>query len=131
MNATTFLGQAMGFFLFIGGLSCLVNGSHVTKSVKAVLDNDGLYFIFGLILLALGVSLVIVHNRWDWHDACAIIISIMCWIIFIKGILNVLFPQIGKAITRPFVDSMNALYVGGLVDMIIGAFIFYHGFFQH
>lgn len=131
MDATMFLGKALGFFFFISGLSVLVNGQFIAKSVKSVLDNDGVFFLLSLILLGVGVSLVIVHNVWDWSDPCAIIISIVSWIIFLKGILNVLFPQIGKSITQPFVKSMNALYVGGLIDLIVGAFIFYHGFFQH
>lgn len=128
MSATNFLGQAMGFFLFIIGLSTLVNGKLCTKIAKTVSDNDALYFIMGILFLGLGVSLVIVHNIWvaSW----TVVISVLCWIVFIKGILNVLFPQVARAISQPFIDSQAVMYIVGLINLVVGAFLFYMGFFH-
>jgi uncharacterized protein YjeT (DUF2065 family) len=128
MSSTTFLAQSMGFFLFIIGLATLLNGKQYAKISKGIQDNDMLYFLMGFIMLGLGVSLVIVHNVWD--ASWAVVITIVCWLVFIKGILNILFPVVAKTISKPYVESMSVLYIVGLIHLIVGGFLFYMGFFH-
>jgi hypothetical protein len=127
MVNSLFLAKALGLYMLIVGVAMVFDASRVRPIILEMLNNPSMIYLSAFIALILGILLVISHNIWvmGWQ----VIITIIAWIALIQGTLRVIFPQFIVAMSRRWVESNRAYYISGLVCLLIGLFLCYHGFF--
>jgi hypothetical protein len=125
MATSLFLAKVMGLFLLIVSVILLVNFHKFPKLVKDFAKNSLLIFISGFPALLLGLLIVLNHNIWV-NDP-RVIITILGWLILVKGVLRLSMPeQLAARVLHmsPKVHFFLLLLVG-----IVGAYLTLFGFY--
>ncbi|MCW8418882.1 hypothetical protein OQJ18_03350 [Fluoribacter dumoffii] len=126
MNISVFLAKAMGLYFLIISISVLINKNRMPSVVSELMKNPALQFLMGLNILIIGLLLILTHNIWvsSWQ----VLITIIAWAVFIKGVLNVAFPNLAQRMTKPFLQSQSIPYFAILINFLLGLYLCYYGF---
>lgn len=126
MELSIFLAKAMGLYLIIISLPMLFNYLYIIAAVDDLLQNKASYFSLSITILILGILLVCAHNIWtlDWR----VVITLLAWSTFIKGIMWFYYPLTLKKISKAIL-STKLYIISGLICLTLGLFLVYHGFF--
>lgn len=129
MELSIFLAKIIGIYLIIVSLALLINAKRFKSIIDDIMAHPGLQLVMGFNILVIGILLVVTHNIWvySWE----VLITIIAWIALFKGILNVAFPSYAKKFVKSCVRSKNTLVVFGIIDLAIGLFLCYTGFYMH
>ncbi len=84
METSVFIAKILGLCYLVLGAALLLNKGLIEKVMEDFCKNAALLFIMGVFTLVLGIVMILVHNIWvaNW----TVIITIIGWIAFIKGI---------------------------------------------
>lgn len=126
MNTSVFLAKLMGLYLVIISISVLINKNRMKSVIVELMKNSALQFLMGLNILIIGLLLIISHNIWV--SSWPVIITIIAWAVFIKGVLNVTFPNLAQHMTKPFLQSQSIPYFAILINFLLGIYLCYYGF---
>lgn len=126
MNNSIYLARVIGLSLSILSLALLINAKHITSVITMLFQNDALQFILGILILIIGSLLVVSHNIWK--SSWVVIITILSWLILIKGSIYLIFPGWVPAILQHYSYSTCAVFIGGIIDLLIGLYLCYMGF---
>lgn len=126
MDISVLLAKVLGPYFLILGISMFINVARVKSVVEDLSDNTPLLFFSGSIALIFGTLIVVVNNIWsaDWR----IVVTLVGWIILVKGVMRVLFPQMVLNAARNVVQSNMAYYITTSVVTLIGLFLSYCGY---
>jgi hypothetical protein len=125
---TIFLSRLLGLYFILVGLAMLVNRRAAVEIVMALVRNSPLMFMGGLIALVVGLAIVLAHNVWS-GGVLPVIITIIGWIILIKGALILFLPP--EQAAGFFLGSLhyeNFLPLYAAFSLIFGAYLTYGGF---
>ena len=125
MDMSFFLAQALGIYMVIIGLAVLTRSRYIQPAVKEIILNSGMFFLFAIITLIMGIVLVLVHNIWI--PAWPVIITIISWLIFISGIISLFFAQQIQPRALRMVQHPK-FHLHGLIPLILGLILLYFGF---
>ena len=80
-----------------------------------------------MLALVIGVVIILTHNVWvaNW----TVIITIIGWLGFIKGIWIIVFPDTVSKFMQAYQKNKNLLMVHSVVALIFGAVLTFFGFF--
>ena len=125
METSIFLAKVMGIYLAIEGLALIVNKKYLIKVIRELLKTKGVIYIFSFFTLILGIMLVVGHNIWtkDWVG----LVTLLGWLILVKGVMNVLFPKIGLKMAEKFTPS-SWYTPTGVALIVVGAYLAAKGF---
>lgn len=126
MSTSIFLAKLMGLYLVIISISVLINKSRMLSIIDEIMKNAALQFVIGLNILIIGLLLILSHNVWI--QSWPVIITIISWAVFIKGVLNVTFPTRAQRMTKPFLQSQSIPYFAILINFLLGIYLCYYGF---
>jgi uncharacterized membrane protein len=127
MATSLFLAKLIGPIFVIVGIGLLLNRDRYRTVVDEVIASHTLLYIFGLIALAGGLAIVLTHNVWVWE--WPVIITVMGWLMIIRGTLRIIIPQQVEDLgTKIMARWPNILLVSGLLVIALGAFLFWKGF---
>jgi uncharacterized protein YjeT (DUF2065 family) len=128
MGLSIFLARIIGIYLLIVSISVILNIKRFRSIVDDIMQHPGLQLVMGFNILVMGILLVVTHNIWvaSWE----LIITLIAWCVLIKGILNVAFPSTAKKFAKYCLRSKNAVLTIGMIDLIIGLFLVYIGFYS-
>ncbi|MFC1647384.1 hypothetical protein ACFL10_00120 [Patescibacteria group bacterium] len=127
MELSLYLAQLLGVVMVVIGLALLIRLSYYQKAYKALVKDEGLMLLAGMITLVLGVVFVLAHNVWvqSWE----VIITILGWGMVVKGVLLLLLPtELGKW-TAGLMKGKGLLVFGGLLYLVLGVVLCYFGYF--
>jgi len=125
VNISIFLAKVFGLYLVIMGVSILINRKRIQDMALEMVGNMPLIFIAGVFTLILGILLVLVHNVWvaGWP----VVITLLCWLTFLRGAVTVLFPTIGSKIVKA-TQSDTYYTVVAIISLLLGLWLMYMGF---
>lgn len=125
METSIFLAKAFGIYLIIICLSMIGNKKYYHDATASVTKDPGEMFITSIMTLIAGIFLILFHNIWvfDWR----VIITLLAWITFIKGIYRILFPHHIQRINK-IIENNSFYYSMFTIFLIIGIFLFFKGF---
>lgn len=130
MLISIFLAKLMGIILMIASFGILVNQKYYYESWSNLSKEPILLTFVGMIRMMLGLLIILIHNVWtlDWK----IIITLLGWITFIRGVLLILRPESVQKINAKILEEQNLKYLNGMLTIffVIGAFLTYKGYFQ-
>jgi len=91
MELSIFIAKIFAFVYLAIGLGMLINTKYYKKAIDDMLDNSGVMYLGGVMALVIGYLMVTYHNFWvkDW----TVIITVIGWLAFIKGVLLLVLPN--------------------------------------
>jgi putative exporter of polyketide antibiotics len=125
---TAFLSRLIGIYCILIALPMGANKSAFVDMVAALVHSAAVLYLFGLILVAAGLALVLTHNVWSGR-APAIIVTLFGWLTLAKGLLFLFqLPPVaaGIAIWGPVYEQY--FYVEVAIVLALGVYLTYAGF---
>jgi len=117
MNTTNALLQFWGIFLTVFGLSMIINKRGTAAALQEMFKNQGFLWLVGFVTLTLGVVLVAINNVWT--SGIVLLVTVMGWLVLIKGAFILFFPNVAVMLYRKFItESLLVLY--GIIAFILG-----------
>ena len=126
MQASLFLARLLGPLLLIPGIGILVKPRVFLTMASEVVGSVTLLYLFGLVDLAAGLAIVLTHNVWvaSWR----VLITLIGWIMLVRGALRVAIPDAIKGYAADLIRRRQALPVSGTVLVILGIVLCYFGY---
>lgn len=127
MENSLFLAKVIGLCFSIFGISLVIAKSRYQAMVKDFVNHPASLLLGGTINLIISILIIVSHNIWqaDWR----VIITIIGWLLLIRGIIWTTFPQIFIKDASKIAESAIALYISGIIIFILGMTLCYFGFF--
>ena len=128
MDNSIFIAKLIGPILFVVGAGVIISRAAYREGAEEAINSRALLYIFGSVGFSVGLAIVLTHNMWVW--GWPVIITILGWLMMVRGALRILIPQQvadlgGKMLRR----SPNLLPIGGFVVLVLGAILIYFGYF--
>lgn len=126
MDVSKFISKTMGTYLLLTSLVMLLTRDQFLHSLTLLINDEPLMLVVGFFTLILGIIMIFSHNiwRWNWQGA----VTFLAWLIFLKGVCLLFFPQIIYGMSTVFVQNMIYVYTAAGLDLIIGLLLCYFGF---
>ena len=118
---TRVMARILGPFMAIIGCAVALRADAMTLILPGFLKDAPLVLITGVFTLALGLVIIVAHQRWD--SAAAIVISVLGWITAIRGALLLLASDFVATVAPYVVHSRGALMLIGGVIALIGLWL--------
>ena len=127
MTTSIFLARLLGPLLLLVGAGILFNPNAFRTMAGEVLRSVTLVYLFGLFDCAGGLAIVLTHNVWvaSWP----VLITIIGWLMFIRGALRILIPETVMAYAAKIViRNQQFIPVAGVVTGLLGLIFCYFGY---
>ena len=126
---TVFLATVIGWFMVIVSLHLLFRHEHMKSVMTDVIAKPGLFFVFALFTLILGLLMVTSHNIWlmGWP----VVITLLSWLVLLSGLIRLVFPDMAMKMGRSFISHPIRMQITGGVVLIIGVFLLFHVYYLH
>lgn len=124
MALSNFLAEVWGISIVAISLSLLIKEKYVKRLFVAI-EEEGIMFSWGTMILILGVAMVVSHNVWvkNWQ----VVITVLGWMSLIKGLSLLFFPEFVKKWANKIKDA-QWLPIAFVVITFLGLAITYLGF---
>jgi len=129
MAATLLLAKVYGLAFVLGTLGILMRKGHLKEVVDDFTKSLALAYMAGMAMVALGLVLVLKHNVWGTFPE--VLVSLLNWIILVKGALYLLFPKELMGWAKKKYEAMQGMWTFFVVLMLAaGVYLGYVGFFM-
>lgn len=122
-SRTWMFARVLGPFFAIIPTTVAIRGSYMRTLFIEFQANPMWPWLFGAILLMLGLLVIAFHQYW--RNPAAVIVSLLGWFLFVRGVLLLVVPQaydaVGNAIySSGAIAAMRVLFVGlGLAGLYL------------
>ncbi|HEY1362857.1 MAG TPA: hypothetical protein VGF60_11495 [Xanthobacteraceae bacterium] len=126
MQASIFLAQLIGPLLLLAGVGILLNRRSLDLLADEIFRSRVFLFLFGLIDAALGLAIVLTHNVWsaDWR----LIITLLGWLLIVRGTARVLAPDRIKELGGRMLKNDNTVGAVLAAVTLLGLVLCYFGY---
>ena len=120
---TTFLATVFGWYLVVFSLFLLFKREEFKLVMTDVLAQRGLFFVFAIITVIMGLLLVVSHNIWiiGWP----VVITLLSWLILITGLIRLFFNETASKMATSFLNHSASIPITAVVLLIIGIFLLF------
>ena len=122
---TSFLAQFFGIYFAILCLALVFKKNRMRSTAWQMVSQPPVLMLSAIFTLILGIFLVLLHPVWEWD--LAVVITILSWIILLKGIFLLFFPEKAE-LTLIFLHSSLAFYSACVFYAIMAAGLLWYGF---
>ncbi len=126
---TRYVSRLLGVFLLVMAVSEWTQPGLLTVIAPAMLDQPGLLWVSGMLTFVAGLAIVLGHNVWS--DPAAAVVSLLGWIMTIKGAALLLVPAAGWTVLLGALHYPSHSGVYTIIPAVAGAYLTYAGFFRH
>ena len=126
MDLSIFLSKALGIYLMVISVAFIMQERRLKSLILNMMHDSALMFVSGFMALIMGILLIVSHNMWvkDWR----VIITIIGWAAFLKGLNIILFPEFLVNLSIKWVQNKVAYYATFFFTFLIGALLIYFGY---
>jgi hypothetical protein len=124
---TAFLSKLIGMYCILVGLAMAIHKQATIDMVDLLVHDAPASFVFGLVVVAAGLALILGHSVWS-GGAAPVIVTLVGWATLLKGMLFLLLPPpsaAGIAVWGTGYDRF--FYADVAAAVILGAFLTYAG----
>jgi len=127
METSIFIARIFGLCYLILGVGFLFKKKAFQGIMNDFCKNKALVFISGLFSLVIGVVIVLTHNVWvaNW----TVMITIIGWLGFIKGIWIIVFPNTVPKFMEVYQRNNTLLMIQSIGALVFGVVLTFFGFF--
>lgn len=115
------LFQLFGLIYFGLGLSGILDRDALKKMVLDFADSPALIYISGIVIIVPGFLLVTFHNVWAWE--MGLVVTILGWLLFIKGFTLIAFPAFNQKICRKAAKWNKFFKIWPYIAVVVGLVI--------
>jgi len=127
MDTSIFLARLIGPIFAVIGVSLLLNREAYHAVAEEVLKGKALLYVFGAMALTGGLAIVLTHNVWVW--GWPVIITLLGWLMVIRGSLRILLPeQVAALAVRTLARAPLLFPISGVVVIVLGAVLCWKGY---
>jgi len=128
MDTSKFLSKVIGIYMIIISIVMLMDMNKMLQIIDGFTNNPSLVFVTGVFTLILGILLIACHNiwRWDWR----LIITLIAWIVFIKGLSVIVAPQFIDKVSALVIANSMIYYAAAIFDLVVGIILSYIGYIR-
>jgi hypothetical protein len=123
---TRYLSRLLGVFLLVTAVSEWTQPGLLTVVAPAMVDQPGLLWVSGMLTFAAGLAIVLGHNVWG--DPSAAVVSLLGWMMTIKGAGLLLVPAAGWTAMLAAIHYPSHSSVYTIIPALSGAYLTYAGF---
>lgn len=102
----------------------LIDGKRMEKIMQEFLGSRALMFLMGYLAFIFGSIMVLTHSVWapDWR----VLVTLICWIVFAKGVFSILLPDHTVRVAKTVVRG-NFLKIAPVFCLLLGLYFLYVG----
>jgi len=126
MDVSLFLAQLFALYFLAAGISMLAKQDAAQKMVDELANHPYQLYFAGFFVFIMGSLLLLFHNVWD--DSWRTVITVISWLIFLKGLAYLWLPQKALAKWIRAFNNKSWYSVGALVSIILGLYLGWIGF---
>lgn len=122
---TQMFARVLGPYLVVVAGTAVGRWSHMKTMVSEFSANSLWPWVTGAFVLTGGLTVIALHQYW--RSAAAIIVSVLGWLVALKGLVLMVFPDTVVSVANSVVDTnawWRALYV---VVALVGLYLTYVG----
>ena len=125
METSLFLAKVIGLVSVISTAAILIRYKESLALEDEAAKSPALIYLSGFAFLILGTLLVVSHSVWtfDWR----LVITIMGWLVLLKGAGRIFFPSAVRRLIEKKRDDRRFL-LGEVVVLLVGLYLLYYGF---
>jgi hypothetical protein len=126
MQTSIFIARLLGPVLLVAGIAMLINRKQLDAIIAEVLRSPLLLLLLGIIDFAVGLAIVLAHNLWvaDWR----LIITLLGWLLMVRGAVRMLASEQAKAIATKLLKDSRVIGGGLAVTIVLGVVLSYFGY---
>lgn len=122
---TRFFCRVLGPFLVIIDVTAVARASDMQGLLSQFEANSMWAFVAGAFILVFG--LVVVASHQYWRGAAAIIVSLLGWLIVLRGLLLVAFPKVFVSVANSMIGAQALWIALCVVFALVGLYLTYVG----
>jgi hypothetical protein len=130
MTTSRYIAQLMGPVLLViaigMSIGLMMEGPGYSSLMKEFIANRAVIFLTGILALLAGVAIVNAHNLWvqDWR----VIVTILGWLLVLRGIMLLVFPLTVQVFGDRIAASETGVVAGAAVTFVLGAILCVMGY---
>jgi hypothetical protein len=126
MQTSIFLAKLLGPVLLVAGIAMLVNRKNLDAIAQELLRSPLLLLLLGIIDFAIGLAIVLTHNVWvaDWR----LIITLLGWLLMVRGAVRMLIPEQVKALGTKLLKNSTLVCASLGVAIALGVVLSSFGY---
>lgn len=103
-----------------------MNAPHAKAVIKDAVSSPAILALSGSLMVIVGATLVLNHNVWtpNWHG----VVTLLSWIVLVKGAIRLAFPDVAKDMLNKCAQSKNGLQICAAVTLALAIYLGYHVF---
>jgi hypothetical protein len=117
--------RVLGPFLTIITVVALARAAGMRQMLSEFTASDVWPWVTGAFILAGGIAIVAFHQFW--RGAAAIIISVLGWLLVVRGVLLMGFPGVFASVADRMIGATVAWAAAFVVMAVIGLYLTYVG----
>ncbi|OBF10574.1 hypothetical protein A5730_06775 [Mycobacterium sp. ACS4054] len=122
---TRFLCRVLGPFLVVVDVTAVARASDMQSLLSQFEANSMWTFVTGAFILLLGLTIVAAHQ--NWRGAAAITVSLLGWLIVLRGVLLVAFPKFFASLANDMIGAQGWWIALCVVFALVGLYLTYVG----
>ncbi len=127
MDTSIFLAKLLGPIFVIIGVGLFLNRERYLAVVDEVILSKTLLYVFGVMALTGGLAILLTHNVWVWD--WPVVITIIAWLMVVRGSLRIVIPQQIEAIAKRMTDQLpTLLLISDMIVISVGLFLSWKGY---
>jgi uncharacterized membrane protein len=127
MDTSIFLAKLMGPIFVIIGVGLFLNRERYLAVVDEVILSKTLLYVFGVMALTGGLAILLTHNVWVWD--WPVVITIIAWLMVVRGSLRIVIPQQIEAIAKGMTNQLpTLLLISDMIVISLGLFLSWKGY---
>ena len=125
MKHSILIARLMGPVLLLMGVGMMLglwlSPDTYTGVMKDFMGNLALIWLIGILALAAGLAIVNAHNIWigDWR----VLITILGWLLILRGVTNLLLPGKVQALGNRMLEGHGPSVIGAIALIVLGGIL--------
>ena len=122
---TRMFSRVLGPFLVIADVTAVARASDMQTLLSQFEANSLWTWVTGAFILMFG--LIVVAGHQYWHGAAAIVVSLLGWLITLRGLLLFAFPQAFVSLANDMIGAQAWWVAACVVFALVGLYLTYVG----
>jgi hypothetical protein len=121
---TVFLAKIIGITFIVVAMAVFLNQDIYTSVAKRIAQNPLILCVVGAMDLVAGLAIVLAHNDWVYN--WTVLVTIIGWLLFIRGTVRLVFPRWILRTAAKFERRFRwILCAGALCTLLYGGALLY------
>jgi hypothetical protein len=124
---TIFLARLIGLFSLVVSVAMFLHKQAMIETVTAMVRDQPLLFVLGMLGLLAGLAMVLAHNVWS-GGALPIVVTLFGWILLIRGTILLLLSPDTLVSLMDSIHFERLFYFSAGITLVLGLYLTYAGF---